>query len=269
MLTFLFWNINRKPLVELITSLAKEHAVDILILAESGIPIQELLKHLNSSVAGYHFPFSQCRGITVIVKFQSDFLNPIFESDRVSIRHLTLPLRSDLLLATAHLPSKLYFSAESQSFELSELARTINDVEVSVGHRRTLLIGDLNANPFDAGVVGAAGLNGAMSRSIAMRSKRTIQGREYPFFYNPMWGLFGDKYEGPPGTYFYERAEHVTYFWHLFDQILLRPELLEYFDNDQLRILTKAGDFELSERNGTPDLQSASDHFPILLNFNL
>ena len=34
MKTFLFWNVNRKPLNELIVTLAAEHSVDILILAE-------------------------------------------------------------------------------------------------------------------------------------------------------------------------------------------------------------------------------------------
>jgi hypothetical protein len=32
-----------------------------------------------------------------------------------------------------------------------------------------------------------------------------------------MWTHFGDGGPGPPGTYFYERAEHVNYFWNTFD----------------------------------------------------
>jgi hypothetical protein len=37
-LTFLFWNINRKPLGHLIAELVEEHQVDILLLAECSIP---------------------------------------------------------------------------------------------------------------------------------------------------------------------------------------------------------------------------------------
>jgi len=35
MTTFLFWNINKQPILELIVSLVREHNVDVLILAES------------------------------------------------------------------------------------------------------------------------------------------------------------------------------------------------------------------------------------------
>ena len=43
-------------------------------------------------------------------------------------------------------------------------------------------------NPFEAGVVGAAGLNATMARSQALKEFCTVRGRQYQFFYNPMWG---------------------------------------------------------------------------------
>ena len=47
---------------------------------------------------------------------------------------------------------------------------------------------------------------------------RFVQGTDYPFFYNPMWGLFGDGREGPAGSYYYAKSGHETYFWNIFDQ---------------------------------------------------
>ena len=168
-----------------------------------------------------------------------------------------------------HLPSKLYWNESSQALESTELARLIVEQEAAAGHARTLLVGDLNMNPFEIGMAGAVGLHGVMTRQLASRQTRTIQGREYPFFYNPMWSRFGDRASGPAGTYYYDSAEHVNYFWNLFDQVLLRPSLLDRFSNDQLQILTVAGKVPLIREDGRINASVASDHLPILFRLDL
>ena len=47
MATFLFWNLNKKPLLCQIATLCHEHKVDVFILAESGLSTVELLEALN------------------------------------------------------------------------------------------------------------------------------------------------------------------------------------------------------------------------------
>jgi len=96
-------------------------------------------------------------------------------------------------------------------------------------------------NPFEDGIVGTIGLHAVMSQSIAMGNSRTVQGVDYPFFYNPMWGHFGDRNAGPDGTYYRSSAEHVNYFWNIFDQVLIRPELIDVFAKDELQILDHDG----------------------------
>ena len=96
-----------------------------------------------------------------------------------------------------------------------------------------------------------------------------MQGRSYPFFYNPMWGHLGDWSDRPPGSYYYERAEHVSYFWNIFDQVLIRPKLLERFRSDELRIVDQAGDISLRTADGRPDHDTGSDHFPLLFRLDL
>lgn len=124
-------------------------------------------------------------------------------------------------------------------------------------------------NPFEEGVFAAAGLNAVMTKEVARRVARTIQGRRYSFFYNPMWGHFGDRTEGPPGTYYYDRAEHATLFWHMFDQVLLRPDVIDLFCDQELRILTDDGDISFLSTNGLPNATTASDHLPILFSLDL
>lgn len=90
-----------------------------------------------------------------------------------------------------------------------------------------------------------------------------VQGREYPFFYNPMWGFFGDRTEGPPGTHFYRHSGHVSFDWNIFDQLLLRTDVLPWF-RDDIEILTRIGETELQLANGRPNSEIGSDHFPIV-----
>lgn len=92
-----------------------------------------------------------------------------------------------------------------------------------------------------------------------------VGGRRYRMFYNPMWRFFGDGCPGPPGTYYYWRAEHECAFWYMFDQVLLRPDLLRYFSDPDLEVLTTDGVSSFLRPDGTPDPEAASDHLPVLI----
>jgi hypothetical protein len=124
-------------------------------------------------------------------------------------------------------------------------------------------------NPFEPGVVNANALHGVMTRRIAERNVRVVQGKQYQFFYNPMWGLLGDATPGPPGTYYKARSEHMCHFWNMFDQVLIRPDLLHLFSNEDLEILESNGHTSLLSVQGVPDADVASDHLPVFFRLNL
>lgn len=119
-------------------------------------------------------------------------------------------------------------------------------------------------NPFEPGLVSTVGFNAVPSRQIADRSTRIVQGREYRLFYNPMWAHFGDAQSDTAGSYFYDSAEHMNYFWHVFDQVLFRPDLAKRFNSDQLRIVKSIGERSLVRPDGRPDARLYSDHLPIV-----
>jgi endonuclease/exonuclease/phosphatase (EEP) superfamily protein YafD len=270
-LTFLFWNINRKPLADVIARLVQEHQVDVLMLAESATGSVGMLQKLSEVSADFHYAPSRApTAVDVFTRFSGQFLTPTLESGRVSIRRMALPARAELLLAMVHLPSKSYWSDDSQALECAELARSIRQEEEKAGHSRTLLMGDLNVDPFETGVVSTVGLHGLMTRELASRKNfRTVQEKDYPTFYNPMWGHFGDRSGGPSGSYDYEGAEHKVYFWHLFDQVLIRPEVLDFCPADPVSIITHVGDTALLLESGKPDQSVASDHLPLLFKLSV
>jgi hypothetical protein len=185
-----------------------------------------LLLSLNSrGFADFHFDPAP-RGPAQMFARTPQFVRRIDDGSRYSIRELRMPDCLPVLLAMLHLPSRLFADETSQDFECVVTARSVREAEAKVGHERTLVVGDFNMDPFSAGIVGAAGFNAAMHRNTANRGSRTIRGESYPFFYNPMWNHFGDERKAAAGTYYYEKGDHLAYYWHMFDQVLIRPALL-------------------------------------------
>jgi endonuclease/exonuclease/phosphatase family metal-dependent hydrolase len=271
MLNVLFWNLRRNPLQEFVGRLATRWSLDIIILAESeGVPPATLLSVLNPMGASsyYHVPLLGCEKLEIYVRFSTEFLTPVAETHRLTVRHLQLPGTIDILVAAVHFPDKRSMSGASQAFEAITLAEVLRRAERQVGHQRTILVGDLNMNPFEDGMVGAQALHAIMDRSVARRAERKVQGVSYPYFYNPMWSLFGDASPGPSGTYYYSKAESVVYFWNIFDQVLIRPTLIERFPHERLMILTSDGLTQLQNRRGEPEPE-ISDHFPIVFSLDL
>ena len=269
MVNFLFWNINRRPLESLVAEIASSQRVDLLMLAECDIHPTALLDILNAARPMFRYIPVLSRGFELFATFSPDFLTPLYDSDKITIQRLSLPARLDVLLCIVHLPSKLRWSGESQALECTRLARIIREVEARVRHERTVLVGDLNMNPFEAGVVGAAGFNATMARQVASRGSRSVQGERYPFFYNPMWGHFGDHRGNAGGSYYYDSGQHVNYYWNVFDQVLVRAELIPRFPVEELRIIASTPSRTLLSQQGRPDGKVGSDHLPLLFKLDL
>lgn len=271
MISFLFWNLNKQQLQSTTAKIAWARQVDVIMLVECNIAPNEMLKTLNkNNAAAYHYsPNRICEKVEVFSRFPASYISPVFETERLTVRHLKLPGLTDALLAITHLPSKQYMSEPSQMVECIELSESILLAEKQIGHSRTILVGDLNVNPFEDGVVSAKGLHAIMSRTIAEERAREVQSREYQFFYNPMWNLFGDIPPGPPGTYFYRGSEYRSFFWNMFDQVLIRPDLIPMFDLMALEILQSDGNTSLLSGSGFPDKKNASDHLPIYFTISL
>ena len=267
MATFLFWNLNRKPLQDHTVALCHEHDVDILILAESDLPPIPLLQALNTEQRStFRQPFTTSDRLFFLIRYPTDCLKPVRDDGGVAIRRFIPPIGPEILLVAVHLPSKLYRNESDQMSAVTEAARIVTEAEKQVRHTRTVIVGDFNMNPFEPGMVGTTGFQAVMDRRIARRINRTVDRKEYSFFYNPMWSRLGDLSKGPPGTYYYNPSSHVNFFWNTFDQVLIRPDLLDIFSVDQFQVLDVAGQHSLLSRNGLPN---SSDHLPLLFSIEI
>jgi hypothetical protein len=179
MITFLFWNLNQKSLEGRVASLAEKHEIDIVILAECSISPQTMIDALHQRTGRqFILPSSACEKIVIYTGFPENFLDARQEGKRFTIRRLALPGLDEILIVATHFPSKLHWSREDQVLECANLSEEIRLAEQNAGHSRTLLVGDLNMNPFEDGVVGAKGLHGVMTRQIAAKQTRIVQDRE-------------------------------------------------------------------------------------------
>lgn len=299
MLTFLFWNMGgdlpkktpallvserKARLLGILSNLTRQNVVDLLVLAECPLSRADILRGVN---AGNSNPYrepdgkSLCERVTIYPRFPHRYLSLYggSESSKYSCRHVRLPGRPEFLLFAAHFGSKLHKSEESQTLAAPVFSPIIRLAEKRARHQRTILVGDLNMNPFDTAVVGAEGLNAVMTRELAQRDSRTVDHRAYPFFYNPMWGLFGDSTHEryppghpdhePPGTCYYKASESKWYYWNMMDQVLLRPDLLPFFRNDELKILASDGTTEFLDARGLPRRDEISDHLPLLFRIHI
>ncbi len=259
----------RQPLGEVIAQLVAEHDVDVLMLAECEIASGQLMQFLNQD---FRKRFVSSFGTNHKIKIFSCYdkeLHTEYEDSNLTVRQLALPDREAILLAALHLPSKQYANGTAQLFDCIHAMDAIRKRETAVRHARTVLVGDFNANPFEPGLTSTLGFHAVMSRRIARRGSRQVGGKKYDFFYNPMWGLLGDGSPGPPGSYYHDSTGEEAIYWHLFDQVLVRPCLLDRFDNRDLKILSGWAGGSLLSDNGTPRKARYSDHLPLFFRLSI
>jgi hypothetical protein len=249
----------------MVAAFAREWDVDILVLAEDKNEPPAVVRELNHGAQRLYFSdLGESDRLTILTRFQPQRWSLIRDSFGVSIRHYRMPLGDSFLLVAVHLASKLRKQTEDQILGTTRLAGYIREAEENAGHKRTMLIGDLNMNPFEVGVVGSEGLHGIMDRRIVSGGSRVVQGEDRTFFFNPMWAKFGDGGPSPPGTYYYNSGAEVNYFWNMFDQVLLRPALLQSLEADGVNIVTAIQGVTLLNDKGRPNRADHSDHLPLV-----
>ena len=55
----------------------------------------------------------------------------------------------------------------------------------------------------------------------------------------------------------------TNFFWHAFDQVIIRPNLTDAFDDDSLEIISETKSHNLLRGNSRPNSNKYSDHLPL------
>lgn len=279
MANFGFWNVHSahtetddRGVADALANLALENSLDILFLIECAIPVQTLLAAFKDGSPTYYSIDSENR-FKVIARFDQGFmkrLNPPVPTNRYNLWHLTLPLQTDVILVLVHGFDKRNYSIAKQELLMAQLVSALTFFETRIGHERSVVLGDFNANPFESPIASATGMNAVLSRTIAQSERRSILDKDYPYFYNPMWNLYGDEpFGSAPATFYYRSTDPLEFYWHMLDQVVIRPSLVKMFDFSALRIVTNINGKELRTKRGHPDETRFSDHLPVVFTLDL
>ena len=278
MARFLFWNVYKKDLTTQIVRLCHDYDVDVLILAERG-EVQDfhIEECLNKGQTRRYFQVTPAFDkISFFHRYLEKSFTPLFiepqKISKMSVPNIRLspPIGQDILIIALHLPSKMYRNEPTQAYIAGQIMDEIKFYESSLSHTRTLVVGDMNMNPFESGMAAFDCFHALMDKRKTLENERTSPtGEKSQFFYNPMWRLMGNSVQGPPGTYYYNKTDTVEFFWHTFDQVLVRPSLVPFFNEDSLKIIDSVNGTSLIDSKGRPDKKRFSDHLPLFFEIDI
>lgn len=255
----LFWNTyHNKNINSILCELIHENSISFVILAEYIADIDSLRKLLREKgIYMQQFPTLGCDRITVL-----GVEMPIVPGTQTDYSSFQIINNRDIYCCV-HLPSKIYKSNQStRNVTIKTIIEDIESTEKELNSDNTIIVGDFNINPFDAGCLDALSFHGIPIYEAAKKEKRTIAGKEFKMFYNPMWRFFGDE-KKPFGTYYFSSNDTSTTFWNIYDQVIIRPSLQSRFISSSLQIVTDTQTQCLLNKQGHPD-KKISDHLPIV-----
>lgn len=259
-MNYLFWNTNEKPVNNVLKELISGLKCDIIGLAEYKDNIQELINGLwMEGFYLYEVPQIGCKRIQILTKYEVDSIIHFEEQSYYTVKKIPHDKYGFHIIAFLHLSSKLYGQSEDRLAQIMEVKSSIEKAEIDVGNTRSVIIGDFNMNPFEYPMVMAGGMHSLSCRQVVNERNRTVSGKKYSMFYNPMWNKLGDN-DKPQGTYFYRSSIQTSYFWNTFDQVLIRPELIPDLNVDNIKIIDEINGISLKDDKGIPNI---SDHFPL------
>lgn len=272
-----FWNINKRTDVyDAVADMIAENNSDIAAIAElnNDNEAYKLLVVILAKIPTYRLqtPVNPGRKNFVYVYYNDATveLNSQYDSAYIHVKRINLRGKENAIYAIFHHHgSKMSNKDNEQTDSAETMVQHINDFEKeSAEYQRLFLCGDFNMNPFEEGLIKAKALHSVSSKTLLKKHYRKIDGTQYPIFYNPMWSFFGDNSKGTtPGTYYYSGSKQREYFWNIFDQVLVRPAIVDIFDESKLNILASIKGISML-KNGLID-KVYSDHLPIVFTFNL
>jgi len=278
----LFWNYNvakgslmtkesvkADPLARMVNG----RAIDLVVLADCGLSDTEILnafiaRGLNFTALAIPHP-----KVRFFRRSTSPRLVHVTSDDRFHFVRLTAEGFEEILIGATHLYDRQNTPLpQSRHSKASRHMTTLFEAELQAKHNRTILVGDFNMTPEEAGMVDRENSFGALMSWDLAKAQSAPELQEAPRFFNPMWSLMGRA--GAPGTYYWDSTDSHNIYWFCIDGVIARHSLREIFRDETLEILTTIPDrdgeevplFRLAEKHWKIDF---SDHLPIRFELEL
>lgn len=254
----LFWNTYKNCKInDYIVSIVQEKNIDILITAEYSADENEL----NQKLIEIGMPLTKtcnigCNRISMWTNFIN--VSPATQNNHYSIQIIN----NEYIICGLHLPTNLHGDySNERHLEMTSIINDINNLSSEINSKKIILIGDMNEMPYNQGCLNADSFHGLPVLNEQDSKYRTVNGKCYKKYYNPMWNLFGN-FHYPPGTYYYNNSRLHNPMWYMFDQVIISQELIPFFNNENLEIITDCYLGDLFDNKMHPN-KNISDHFSI------
>lgn len=255
----LFWNVRGNPVSEYVARCAIEHESDIVCLAEHGAVSPNDLCH---ALRGRYKWVNRAMGCDCIRVFAKDNIDvhEVFEQDRFVICSLRFHAEQYVLAAT-HLPDRHnHPEPDLRNRCIRRMMVEVADHERATGCNDSIVIGDLNADPYDPELTQLDTFNATPFKEVAMRApSRLSEGEAFRVMYNPTRLSLGEE----PRNYgsFYWSQDQRAMRWHCLDQVLVSASLANKVSN--VSYLRNIGDEGLIA--SVAPIGRISDHLPLLV----
>lgn len=272
MAAFLLWNIDKQQRDSLVQCLVREHDIDVVLLVEyypsrtgsllsTLLPGDGLIKRNSTERFGVFA--RRTHGMTLAERKVGG---------RMELWDWVPDSGTAGRFALVHGLDRRHNDDGTRRVFFHRVAGAIKRHETN-SHRRSMIVGDFNAQPFESAVMSSDGLHAIGVRQVDNQVNRLVrlaEARE-DFFYNPMWRFYGQQpaLEAGTATHYWQNGLAGELFWHMLDQVVIRPEECVRFPEDRIRILTKVGTVDLLTPGGIPDRAVGSDHLPVIFHWNL
>lgn len=262
---YLFWNIRNKNLLGPMAQLIFENNIDIVALVEAtSLDIRGLFNELLLNGQRWKtVEVCPVSDIKLIAKYDIH-ISAHQEKDRLSAYKLYNG-EELYLLNVLHLDSAMYLDEGARSDRASHISEVLRKIEESIfgdQEYKTITIGDFNLQPYSQGIAGYYGFNATMSEYKAKQLSRVVSKEKRHFYFNPMWKLMGDN-RLVQGTYYNNNDQQGrSIFWYTFDELLIRPCLIDKFNWNFFDIVEKTQSHDFI-KNGKINETNYSDHLPL------
>lgn len=249
------------PLIELIM----ENNVDILALVESeNLDCQVLLNSLYGKGEEWKLVEIAPLGDMKVFSKKSIAIKPYKEEKRYAIYQIH-ENEKKYLLTVVHLSSAMHLEENARNKKAEIISNSLKKIEADFYYKeefKSIIVGDFNLQPYSEGIIGVYGFNATKSKEKALQIKRTIDGENHYFYFNPIWKLMGEN-KMVQGTYYNSSDQQLkSIYWYSFDEVLIRPYFIDKFNWDYFDIVEKTKSYNFLSHS-TIDKINYSDHLAL------
>ena len=257
----LFWNLKGNDLKSYIEKLITEHEIDVAVFAEYDAIDFHQIESDTKNAYRHVIGIGACNKITLLIK-SSIAIKFTHEQSRYIIVNFEIA-GENMIMAGTHLQDRWSTDTATRLITIRRLIQDISNVEERCGSKKTIIIGDFNANPYDDELLLADAFNAVLFKDVIKQSETCkVADNTYRRFYNPILNFISEdtKMYGS----FHNTTSANSPVWHCLDQVIVSKALCDRIIN--INYLKNAGKQSLISR--IKPNSKISDHLPLLVDFS-